>query len=50
MKARGILSEDFGNVHMYLGEPMSIRTFSMGKIDRVVHAKEPRYDCSCRFF
>jgi len=42
-KARSILSENFGNVHIHLGDPISIRQYSNGKIDRISHALEPRY-------
>ncbi|XP_064623219.1 dihydroxyacetone phosphate acyltransferase-like [Lineus longissimus] len=43
LKARGVLSEDYGNVHFFIGEPISIRHFSVGKIDRIVHGLQPRY-------
>ncbi|ESO11661.1 hypothetical protein HELRODRAFT_71793, partial [Helobdella robusta] len=43
LKARKILSEDFGSVHIHIGEAISIRQVSDGKIDRVSHALEPRY-------
>jgi glycerone phosphate O-acyltransferase len=33
-KARKLLSEDFGNVHVHFGEPLSIRKFTDGKVDR----------------
>ncbi|KAK3576755.1 hypothetical protein CHS0354_014568 [Potamilus streckersoni] len=43
-KARNILKEDFGNVHIYLGEPVSIRQYSVtGNLDRSVHSLAPRY-------
>lgn len=42
LKARNILNEDFGNVHMYFGEPISIRQYTTGKIDRSVHSLAPR--------
>ena len=41
-KARNILNEDFGCVHIYIDEAISIRQFSNGHIDRVKHALEPR--------
>ena len=43
LKARKVLSEDYGSVHMYIDSPISIRQFSTGKVDRVYHAQEPRY-------
>jgi len=43
LKARNILNEDFGSVHIFISEPISIRQFSTGRVDRVVHALEPRY-------
>jgi glycerone phosphate O-acyltransferase len=43
LKARNILNEDFGNVHMYFGEPISIRHYTTGKVDRSVHSLAPRY-------
>ena len=43
LKARKILEEDYGSVHFYIDKPISIRQFSTGKIDRVIHALEPRY-------
>lgn len=46
LKARNILNEDFGNVHMYFGEPISIRQYTTGKIDRSVHSLAPRYIAS----
>lgn len=43
LKARKVLDEDFGNVHIYFGEPVSIRKFSDGKVDRSKHSLAPRY-------
>ena len=43
-KARKLLSEDFGNVHVHFGEPLSIRKFTDGKVDRSVHSLVPRYN------
>lgn len=42
LKARGILSNDYGSVHFHIDHPISIRLFSNDKIDRVQHALEPR--------
>lgn len=43
LKARSVLNDDFGCVHLFIGEPISIREFSNNKIDRVLHSLEPRY-------
>ncbi|XP_052769101.1 dihydroxyacetone phosphate acyltransferase-like isoform X2 [Mya arenaria] len=45
-KARSILSEDFGNVHIFIGAPRSIRTFSVSEVDRTAHSTSPRYIAS----
>ncbi|XP_063426368.1 dihydroxyacetone phosphate acyltransferase-like [Mytilus trossulus] len=45
-KARNLLSEDFGNVHVHFGEPLSIRKYTDGKVDRSVHSLAPRYIAS----
>ncbi|KAK3093759.1 hypothetical protein FSP39_019822 [Pinctada imbricata] len=42
LKARSVLQEDFGNVHMHFGEPLSIRRYTDGKADRSVHSLAPR--------
>jgi len=42
-KAKSVLSEDYGSVHFHISEPISIRKFADGKIDRARHALEPRY-------
>jgi hypothetical protein len=42
LKARSILNEDFGSVHLYICNRISIRDLSVGKIDRVLHGLEPR--------
>lgn len=43
LKARSILEEDFGSVHIYVAEPISIRHLSNNHVDRGIHALEPRY-------
>ncbi|PVD26429.1 hypothetical protein C0Q70_14106 [Pomacea canaliculata] len=43
IKARKVLEEDFGNVHIFFGEPISIRQFSEGRVDRSKHSLAPRY-------
>ncbi|KAL5007949.1 hypothetical protein ScPMuIL_013530 [Solemya velum] len=42
LKARSILAEDFGNVHVHFGDPVSIRNYSVSKLDRTVHNLAPR--------
>ena len=42
LQARGILEDDFGCVHIHISDPISIRQFANGRIDRVLHALEPR--------
>uniref|UniRef100_A0A0B6ZSK3 Phospholipid/glycerol acyltransferase domain-containing protein n=2 Tax=Arion vulgaris TaxID=1028688 RepID=A0A0B6ZSK3_9EUPU len=46
LKARKILEENFGNVHLYFGEPISIRKYSEGLVDRSLHNLAPRYIAS----
>ncbi|XP_059144177.1 dihydroxyacetone phosphate acyltransferase-like [Physella acuta] len=46
LKARKILEEDFGNIHIYFGEPISIRKYSEGLVDRSLHNLAPRYIAS----
>lgn len=48
-KARSILSEDFGNVHIFFGEPVSIRNYSLDSVDRTSHSLSPRYIASLTF-
>ncbi|KAH3844317.1 hypothetical protein DPMN_086575 [Dreissena polymorpha] len=48
-KARSILSENYGNVHIFIGEPKSIRTYSIGQISRISHSISPRYIASLTF-
>lgn len=43
LKARKILEEDFGNIHIVFGDPMSIREFSDGKVNRSKHSLAPRW-------
>jgi hypothetical protein len=42
-KARSILSDDYGNVHIFIGEPVSIRNYSIDSVDRTSHNLSPRY-------
>ncbi|XP_005103445.1 dihydroxyacetone phosphate acyltransferase [Aplysia californica] len=46
LKARKILDEDFGNVHINFGEPISIRKYTEGFVDRSLHNLAPRYMAS----
>lgn len=43
LKARKILEDNFGNVHIHFGEPISIRKYSDGLVDRSLHNLAPRY-------
>jgi len=46
LKARRILDDDFGNVHINFGEPISIRKYTDGFVDRSLHNLAPRYMAS----
>ncbi|XP_006902953.1 PREDICTED: dihydroxyacetone phosphate acyltransferase [Elephantulus edwardii] len=43
LKARKILSENFGNIHVYFGDPISVRSLAAGKMDRSPYNLVPRY-------
>ncbi|XP_060947890.1 dihydroxyacetone phosphate acyltransferase [Limanda limanda] len=43
IKARKVLSEDYGSIHVYFGEPVSVRSLSQGKIDRSQFNLLPRH-------
>ncbi|XP_053153930.1 dihydroxyacetone phosphate acyltransferase isoform X2 [Hemicordylus capensis] len=43
LKARKILSEDFGSIHMYFGQPVSLRTLAAGRIHRCPYNLVPRH-------
>ncbi|KAH0622470.1 hypothetical protein JD844_024814 [Phrynosoma platyrhinos] len=43
LKARKILSEDFGSVHVYFGQPLSLRTLASGRINRCPFNLVPRH-------
>ena len=47
LKARKILEEDFGNIHILFGDPISIREFSDGRVDRSKHSLAPRWVYIC---
>ncbi|XP_023228673.1 dihydroxyacetone phosphate acyltransferase-like [Centruroides sculpturatus] len=42
-KARKILQQNFGNVYVQFGNPISVRDFCNGKIDRSIHNLQPRF-------
>ncbi|OCT66614.1 dihydroxyacetone phosphate acyltransferase [Xenopus laevis] len=43
IKARGILNENFGTIHIYFGEPLSLRSLSSGKLDLSQYNLQPRH-------
>ncbi|XP_037676824.1 dihydroxyacetone phosphate acyltransferase [Choloepus didactylus] len=43
LKARKILSENFGNIHIYFGDPVSLRSLAAGRMDRSPYNLVPRY-------
>ncbi|KAL7872477.1 hypothetical protein SRHO_G00074600 [Serrasalmus rhombeus] len=43
LKARRILSEDYGSMHVYFGHPVSIRSLAQGHISRSQHNLLPRH-------
>ncbi|KAI5616998.1 dihydroxyacetone phosphate acyltransferase [Silurus asotus] len=43
LKARRILSEDFGTMHVYFGSPVSVRSLSQGHIGRSQYNLVPRH-------
>lgn len=43
LRARKILSENFGNIHIYFGDPVSLRSLAAGKISRNPYNLVPRY-------
>ncbi|XP_077076651.1 dihydroxyacetone phosphate acyltransferase [Siphateles boraxobius] len=43
LKARRVLSEDYGSMHVYFGHPVSLRSLAEGKIDRSQYNMLPRY-------
>ncbi|XP_035473680.2 dihydroxyacetone phosphate acyltransferase isoform X2 [Scophthalmus maximus] len=42
-KARKVLSEDYGSIHVYFGQPVSVRRLSQGKVDRGQFNLTPRH-------
>ncbi|XP_028386996.1 dihydroxyacetone phosphate acyltransferase [Phyllostomus discolor] len=43
LKARKILSENFGSVHVYFGDPLSLRSLAAGRMSRSPYNLVPRY-------
>lgn len=43
LKARRVLSEDYGSMHVYFGHPVSLRSLAEGKINRSQYNLLPRY-------
>ncbi|XP_075388144.1 dihydroxyacetone phosphate acyltransferase isoform X3 [Tenrec ecaudatus] len=43
LKARKILSENFGSIHVYFGDPVSVRSLAAGRMDRSPYNLVPRY-------
>lgn len=44
VKARGILSDDYGNIFIKFGTPLSVRQFCGHSVDRSVHSMHPRFE------
>uniref|UniRef100_A0A1E1XM26 Putative dihydroxyactetone-phosphate acyltransferase dhapat n=1 Tax=Amblyomma sculptum TaxID=1581419 RepID=A0A1E1XM26_AMBSC len=44
VKARGILSDDYGNIFIKFGTPLSVRQFCGRSVDRSVHSLHPRFE------
>ncbi|XP_060907623.1 dihydroxyacetone phosphate acyltransferase isoform X3 [Labrus mixtus] len=42
-KARKVLSEDYGSIHVYFGQPVSVRSLAQGKVNRCQFNLEPRH-------
>ncbi|XP_045717328.1 dihydroxyacetone phosphate acyltransferase [Phyllostomus hastatus] len=43
LKARKILSENFGSIHVYFGDPLSLRSLAAGRMSRSPYNLVPRY-------
>ncbi|NXW41076.1 GNPAT acyltransferase, partial [Nyctiprogne leucopyga] len=43
LKARKILSDNFGTIHIYIGQPVSLRTLASGRINRCPYNLVPRH-------
>ncbi|XP_037100114.1 dihydroxyacetone phosphate acyltransferase [Syngnathus acus] len=42
-KARKILREDYGSIHVYFGQPVSVRSLAQGHVDRRQYILTPRH-------
>ncbi|XP_074470896.1 dihydroxyacetone phosphate acyltransferase isoform X2 [Sebastes fasciatus] len=42
-KARKVLSEDYGSIHVYFGQPVSVRSLAEGRVNRRQFNLEPRH-------
>ncbi|KAJ3605384.1 hypothetical protein NHX12_027431 [Muraenolepis orangiensis] len=42
-KARKVLSEDYGSIHVYFGQPVSVRSLAQGRVDRSQFTMQPRH-------
>ncbi|KAM6906211.1 dihydroxyacetone phosphate acyltransferase isoform 2-T2 [Lycodopsis pacificus] len=42
-KARKVLSEDYGSIHVYFGQPVSVRSLAEGRVDRCQFNLVPRH-------
>lgn len=42
-KARKVLSEDYGSIHVYFGQPLSVRSLAQGRVDRCQFNLVPRH-------
>ncbi|XP_075049347.1 dihydroxyacetone phosphate acyltransferase-like [Mixophyes fleayi] len=43
IRARKLLSEDFGNIHIFFGKPISLRSLASGRINRSQYNLIPRH-------
>ncbi|XP_005491172.4 dihydroxyacetone phosphate acyltransferase isoform X2 [Zonotrichia albicollis] len=43
LKARRILSDNFGTIHIYVGQPVSLRTLASGRINQCPYNLVPRH-------
>ncbi|XP_029705885.1 dihydroxyacetone phosphate acyltransferase-like [Takifugu rubripes] len=43
LKARKILSEDYGSIHVYFGQPVSVRSLAEGRVNRCQFSLVPRH-------
>ncbi|CAK6970198.1 dihydroxyacetone phosphate acyltransferase isoform X2 [Scomber scombrus] len=42
-KARKVLSEDYGSIHVYFGQPVSVRSLAQGRVNRCQFNLKPRH-------